>query len=127
MGDPPPIKELNQIAKTFAKVREFMEVSGFSLGPLRANEEISSPNRRVALSTWTNYYRSLVMKPGHIVQKLYPVINQCEAMDAKMLQTENTQLIRQLHSLKGKYDKEYEGLIKRFSSLIQDVLLRVFG
>ena len=29
---PPPAEELDQIAEMVAKVREFMEVSGFSLG-----------------------------------------------------------------------------------------------
>ena len=31
---PPHAEELDQIAKTFAKVRKFIEVSGFSLGSL---------------------------------------------------------------------------------------------
>ena len=70
---PDPIEhvvELDRIAKTFAKVKEFLEVSGFSFGPMRISEE-ASPSRKAALSSWTNHYQSLVMKPGHTIQKLY--------------------------------------------------------
>ena len=63
-----PDKELGGIAGTFAKVKEFLEVTGFNFGgSTRASED--SPTRKTSLSSWTNYYRSLVMKPGHIVQK----------------------------------------------------------
>ena len=91
--------ELDRIAETIAKVKEFLEVTGFTFGPLRNPEEVS-PGRKAALSSWTNHYRSLVMKPGHTIQKLYPTISQCEALDAEVLKTEKSQLIRQLHSLK---------------------------
>ena len=77
----PPAEELDQINETFGKVREFMEVGRFSLGQLENNEALS-PNRHAALNTWTNYYQSLVMKPGHIVKRLYPVIAQCETVNA---------------------------------------------
>ena len=117
----PPAEELNGIAKTFAKVKEFLEVTGFSFGPLRTAED-ASPSRKAALSSWTNHYRSLVMKPGHTIQKLYPGINQCETLDAKTLKTEKSQLIRQLHSLKLQYDKEYKMLIERLVSITQDML-----
>ena len=67
------------------------------------------------------------MKLRHIIQKLYPTINQCETLDAKTLKPEKSQLIRQLHSLKAQYDKEYETLIEKLSSVTQDVLLRDLG
>ena len=67
------------------------------------------------------------MKPGHTIQKLYPAISQCEALDAEVLKTEKSQLVRQLHSLKLQYDKEFQTLIERLSSVTQDVLLRGFG
>ena len=64
-----PDKELGGIAGTFAKVKEFLEVTGFNFGgSTRASKD--SPTRKTSLSSWTNYYRSLVMKPGHIVQKI---------------------------------------------------------
>ena len=121
------IQDLDQITKIFGKVKEFMEVEGFILGPLEANEVVTSPNRKAAIKKWTNFYRSLVIKPCHIIQKLYPVIAQCEAIDAETLKTSKSHLIRQLHSLKGEYDKKYEELLGRLGSLTQEVLLRAFG
>ena len=70
-----PDKDLGRIADTFAKVKEFLEVTGFNFGGSTRGSE-DSPTRKTSLICWTNYYRRLVMKPGHIVQKLYPAINQ---------------------------------------------------
>ena len=120
-----PDKELGKIAGTFAKVKEFLEVTGFNFGgSTRASED--SPTRKTSLSSWTNYYRSLVMKPGHIVQKLYPAISQCEILDAEVLKREKPQLVRQLNSLKLQFDKEFQTLIEELSSIPQEVLLRGF-
>ena len=69
-----PILELDGIAETFAKVKEFLEVTGFNFGGSTRNAK-ESPTRKTSLSSWTNHYRSMVMKPGQIVQKLYPAIN----------------------------------------------------
>ena len=93
---------------------------------MRTNEVVS-PIRKVTLSTWTNYYKSLVMKPGHTIQKLYPAIDQCKTLDADTLKTEKSHLVRQLHGLKLQYDMEFQTLIKKLSSVTQDVLLRGFG
>ena len=91
----PPVVELDRIAETFAKVKELLEVSSFSFGPLW-NAEEAIPNRKASLSSWTNHYWSLVMKPGLTIQKLYPAINHWETLDAETLKTEKSQLIRQL-------------------------------
>ena len=82
------VGELDRIAETFTKVKEFLEASGFTLGSMRTNEVVT-PIRKVTLSTWTNYYKSLVMKPGHTIQKLYPALDQCEALDTDTLKTES--------------------------------------
>ena len=105
-----PAENLDQMAETFSKIKEFMEVGGFTLGATE-NDGAPSPPKKAALNTWTNYYRSLINRPGQVVQKFYPVIAQCEAIDAETLKTSKSHLIRQLHSLKGEYDKEYEGLL----------------
>ena len=60
--------ELDRIAETFAKVKEFLEASEFTFGSMRTNE-VATPVRKVALSTWKNYYKSLVMKHGHTIRK----------------------------------------------------------
>ena len=114
--------ELGGIADTFAKVKEFLEVTGFNFGrTTRASED--SPTRKTSLASWTNYYRSLVMKPGHIVQRLYPSINQCKILDAETLKREKPQFIRQLNTLKVQFDKEFQTLIEELSSIPQEVLL----
>ena len=45
----PPVVELDGIAETFAKVKEFLEVSGFSFGGPTRNAEDTSPSRKAAL------------------------------------------------------------------------------
>ena len=64
------------------------------------------------------------MKPGQIVQKLYPTISQCETLDAEVLKREKPQLIRQLNALKTQFEKEFQTLIEELSSIPQELLLR---
>ena len=64
------------------------------------------------------------MKPGQIVQRLYPTISQCEILDAETLKREKPQLIRQLNTFKVQFDKEFQTLIEELSSVPQEVLLR---
>ena len=117
------VGELDRIAETFAKVKDFLEADEFSFGPLPPNQVVT-PVRRSALSTWKNYYKSLVMKPGHTLQKLYPALDQCEAVETEVLKTEKSHLVRQLHGLKKQYDSEFQSLIDKLSTVTYDVLLR---
>ena len=64
------------------------------------------------------------MKPGQIVQRLYPAISQCKTLDAETLKREKPQLMRQLNTLKVQFDKEFQMLIEELSSIPQEVLLR---
>ena len=64
------------------------------------------------------------MKPGHIVQRLYPAISQCKTLDAETLKREKPQLIQQLNIFKVQFDKEFQTLINELSSIPQEVLLR---
>ena len=85
--------KLGGIADAFAKAKEFLEVTGFNFGGTTSTSE-NSPTRKTSLASWTNYHRSLVMKPGQIVQRLYPAISQCKTLDAETLKREKPQLIR---------------------------------
>ena len=67
------------------------------------------------------------MKPAHILQRLYPALNQCEAIETEVLKTEKFQLVRQLHGLKKQYNSEFQALIGKLSTVAYDVLLRGFG
>ena len=64
------------------------------------------------------------MKPGQILQQLYPTIGQCETLDADTLKREKPQLIRQLNSLKAQFETHFNTLIEDLSDTPQDVLLR---
>ena len=88
--------ELDKIAEIFVKVKDFLEAGEFNFGPLPPNQP-GTPVRRSALSIWKSYYKSLVMKPGHTMQKLYPALDQCEAVETEVLKTEKSHLVRQLH------------------------------
>ena len=64
-------EELERIAETFAKVNDFLEADEFTFGQLPPNN-VETPTRKSALSSWKNYYKILFMKPGHTLQRLYP-------------------------------------------------------
>ena len=67
------------------------------------------------------------MKPGQTMQKLYPALDQCEAVETETLKTEKSHIVRQLHGLKQQYDTEFQTLIERLSTVTRDVLLHGFG
>ena len=119
-GEETPDDEIGGFTDAFAKANEFMEVTGFNFG----EASTTSPTRKSSLDSWTNYYRSLLMKPGQILQQLYPTIGQCETLDADTLKREKPQLIRQLNSLKAQFETHFNALIEDLSDTPQDVLLR---
>ena len=57
------------------------------------------------------------MKPGQIVQRLYPAIGQYETLDAETLKREKPQLIQQLNTFKVQFDIEFQTLIEELSSI----------
>ena len=66
MSDHESEEEIGGFSDAFAKANEFLEVTGFNFGEASAN----SPTRKSAIYSWTNYYRSLFIKPGQVVQLL---------------------------------------------------------
>ena len=120
LGEETSDDELSGFANAFAKAKEFLEVTGFNFG----EASTSSPTRKSSLDSWTNYFRSLLMKPGQIVQQLYPTIGQCETLDANTLKRDKPQLIWQLNSLKAQFETHFNTLIEELSDTPPDVLLR---
>ena len=98
--------EIVGIADAFAKAKEFLEVTSFKFGEASASAS-NSPTRKSSLASWTNYYRSLMMKLGQIVQQLYPTISQCETLDAETLKRDKPQLIWQLNTLKTQFETQF--------------------
>ena len=104
-GDQVDYGELDRIAETFARVKEFLEAGEFTLVP-EGHQGPLTPVRKVALSSWKNYYRSLVMRPGNIIRKLYPLLDQCDEIETESLKSDKAHLIRHLHAVKLQYDSE---------------------
>ena len=115
--------EIGGIADAFTKAKEFLEVTSFKFGKASASAS-NSPTRKSSLASWTNHYRSLMMKPGQIVQQLYPTISQCETLDADILKRDKPQLIRQLNSLKAQFETHFNTLIEELSDTPQNMLVR---
>ena len=84
--------EAGAIADAFAKSKKFLEVTSFNFGKATASAP-NIPTRKSSLASWTNYYWSLMMKLGQIVQQLYLTITQCETLDAETLKRDKPQLI----------------------------------
>ena len=80
-GDEASDDEIGGFTDAFPKANEFLEVTGFNFG----EASTTSPTRKSSFDSWTNYYRSLLIRPGQIVQQLYPTIGQCERLDAEVL------------------------------------------
>ena len=119
-GDEASDDEIGGFTDAFAKANEFLEVTGFKVGEASA----TSPTRKSSFDSWTNYYRSLLIRPGQIVQQLYPTIGQCEMLDADILKRDKPQLIRQLNSLKAQFETHFNTLIEELSDTPQNVLVR---
>ena len=105
-GEETSDEKIGGIANAFTKAKEFLEVTSFNFGEASASTP-NSPTRKSSLASWTNYYRSLMMKPGQIVQQLYPTISQCETLDAKTLKRDKPQLIWQLNALKAQFEAQF--------------------
>ena len=120
MSDNESEEEIGRFSDAFPKAHEFLEVTGFNFGGASPN----SPTRKSAMDSWTNYYRSLLIKPGQVVQLLYPVIGQCESLEAEDLKRNKPQLLRQLNSLKSQFETHFNTLIEVLSETPQDVLVR---
>ena len=112
--------EIGGFTDAFAQANEFLEVTGFSFGEASA----TSLTRKSSFDSWTNYYQSLLIRPGQIVQQLYPTIGQCETLDADVLKRDKPQLIRQLNSLKAQFETHFNTLIEELSDTPQNVLIR---
>ena len=63
-----------------------------------------SPPRKQALATWQSFYHTMINRPGQIVNRLLPMIRQCEAVEADSLKTNKIHMVRQMSRLKIEFD-----------------------
>ena len=94
---------LEDIAVTLAKCHYFVD-STFTMGVGEGKEGVMSPPRKAALATWKLYYHSIVNVPGCIIQRLLPLVCQCEAVDADTLKMFMLLLVHQANMLKHKFN-----------------------
>ena len=68
-----------ELASSMAKDREFAKCD-FQMGA--EEETIMSPPHKRALATWQTYYHTTINGTGQIVNRLLPLVQQCESIDA---------------------------------------------
>ena len=83
---------LGELASSMAKAREFAKCD-FQMGTEEGETIMSLPHKR-ALTTWQTYYHTTINGTGQIVNRLLPLIEQCEAKDADSLKTSRIHLAR---------------------------------
>ena len=93
MSDP-----LDDIVRTMDKAREFIECD-FMLGS-EGGESVMSPPHKQALATLQSFYHTTINGPGQIVNRLLPIVRQCEAVEADSLKTSKIHMVRQMSRLK---------------------------
>ena len=80
------------LTDSMAVARSFAE-SNFRLGA-DDNETVFSPPHKKALASWLLYYNSTINPCAQIVNNLYPIVEQCEALDADMLKSLRLLIVR---------------------------------
>ena len=82
------------LADSTAAACSFAE-SNFRFG-LDENETVFSPPRKKALASWSLYYNSTINPCAQIVSNLYPIIEQCDTIDADTLKSLRLQIVRKI-------------------------------
>ena len=59
-----------------------------------------------------------------MVQGLFPLICQCKAIDSETLKSSKLHLVRQLNNHKNEFYSEYETLLDRLNSLMNNILIK---
>ena len=116
------------LSDTMAAARSFSE-SNFKLGAEenKTGKTVFSPPRKKELASWLLYYNSTINPWAHIVNNLYPIVEQCEALDADMLKSSRLQIVRKMASLKSEFDTSFECLLDKLNALTGEILLKYFG
>ena len=102
---------LFELADSMAQGGSFPE-SNFRFG-LEEGETVFSPPRKKALASWSLYYNSIINPCAQIVNNLYPIVEQCEALDADLLKGSRLQIVRKMASLKSDFDTSFERLLEK--------------
>lgn len=115
---------LFDLADSMAQARSFAE-SDFKLGS--EADSVMSPPHKKALSFWTLYYNATINPCAQIVSNLYPIIEQCEVLDADLLKSSRLKLVRRMATLKNEFDTSFECLLEKLNALTGEILLKCLG
>ena len=99
------VDALGELAGSMAKAREFAKCN-FQMGIEEGETIMSLPCKR-ALVTWQTYYHTTINGTGEIVNRLLPLIQQCEAINADSLKSSKIHLARQMLSLKMEFNSSF--------------------
>ena len=113
------------LADSMAVAHSFAE-SNFRLGMVE-KETVFSPPRKKALASWSLYYNATINPCVQIVNNLYPIVKQCEALDAELLKSSRLQIVRKMTSLKSEFDISFKHLLENLNALTGEILLKCFG
>ena len=86
---------LEDIVTTFAKVKEFVDTS-ISISMNGGENNVMSSTRKAALVIWTLYYCSTINVQRIIVQRLLPLVRQCEKLETETLKSSKIHLCHQV-------------------------------
>ena len=116
---------LFSLADSMAAAPSFAE-SNFRLG-VDEKETVFSPPRKKALASWSLYYNSTINPCAQIVNNLYPIVEQCEALDADLLKSSRLQIVRKMASLKSDFDTSFKRLLEKLNTLTRENMLKYLG
>ena len=85
---------LDDVVRTMEKAREFIECD-FVLGA-EVGDSVISPPHKHDLAAWQSFYHSTINGPGQIVNRLLPIVGQCEAVEADSIKSSKIHLARQM-------------------------------
>ena len=115
---------LFELADSMAQAWSYAE-SDFKLGS--EAESVMIPPCKKALSSWTLYYNATINPCSQIVSKLYPIVEQCEVLDADLLKSSRLQVVTKKATLKNEFNTCFECLLEELNALTGEILLKCLG
>ena len=120
------VNALGELATSMAQAHAFTECD-FQMGSEEGETTVMSPPRKRALATWQTHYHLTINPTGQVVNRLLPLLEQCEVIDAESLKISKIHLVRQMSSLKEELDSNFEWLLDKLNSLTGEILLKSLG
>ena len=117
---------LGELTTSMAQAHAFAECN-FQMGSEEGETTVMSPPLKRALASWQIYYNLTINPSGQVVNRLLPLLEQCEAIYTELLKVSKLHLVRQMSSLKAEFDSHFECLLDKLNSLTGEILLKSLG